>query len=161
HYQREAFVGWLEGLRRDGKTVFNPPEMVLWNLDKRYLFELAGKGVHVPRMRVVPNDLAAITAVYDEFGWEQAVIKPTVGASGHEVEGARGVALAGAGGRGRSPVIVQELLPELSQTGELSCVFFGGEFSHAFVKQPTAGEFRINSQYGGVIEAARPATAIV
>jgi glutathione synthase/RimK-type ligase-like ATP-grasp enzyme len=32
-------------------------------------------------------------------------------------------------------------------------VFFGGTFSHGLRRVPAAGEFRVNSQYGGRIEA--------
>ena len=45
--------------------------------------------------------------------------------------------------------MIQPFLPELVAEGELSLLFFGGRFSHAVNKTPRAGDFRIQSQYGG------------
>ncbi|MGQ2931762.1 MAG: ATP-grasp domain-containing protein, partial [Sphingopyxis sp.] len=33
--------------------------------------------------------------------------------------------------------------------GEFSLFFFDGKFSHAIVKRPAAGDFRVQEQYGG------------
>ena len=33
--------------------------------------------------------------------------------------------------------------------GEYSLFFFGGKFSHAIVKRPAAGDFRVQEQFGG------------
>ena len=49
-------------------------------------------------------------------------------------------------------VLVQEFLAEIAD-GELAGVFFDGVFSHALRRVPATGEFRINSQYGGRMEA--------
>jgi glutathione synthase/RimK-type ligase-like ATP-grasp enzyme len=38
--------------------------------------------------------------------------------------------------------------------GELAGVFFDGPFSHGLRRLPAPGEFRVNSQYGGRMEAA-------
>jgi glutathione synthase/RimK-type ligase-like ATP-grasp enzyme len=102
----------------------------------------------------------------DEQGWQRAVLKPSVGASGHNVHllacedpiadllATSGLAAAGL------PVIVQEFVPEV-RGGELAFVFFDGDFSHVFRRRPAEGEFRVNSQYQGVAEPAEtPAEAV-
>jgi glutathione synthase/RimK-type ligase-like ATP-grasp enzyme len=88
------------------------------------------------------------------LGLEEAVIKPAIGASGHEVTIVRRGALVGGGAAAwtsRTPVVVQEVMPEVGRDGEVSCVFFDGDFSHAALKRPREGEFRVNSQYGGEV----------
>jgi len=165
HYELGAFLYWLNDLEDRHSTVYNPPEVVAWNADKRYLLDLAARGVRVPITRIVPNDRDAIIQVFDELGWRQAVIKPSVGASGYEVELARRADILQLHARQRwttrSPVIVQEFLPQLQQTGELSFVFFDGAFSHALLRRPIAGEFRINSRYGGeTFPVVVPQTAV-
>lgn len=156
HYDPEAFVAWVEGLKSVPIPVLNPPDLVLWNVNKHYLLNLGARGVAIPRSRIVANDAMGIAAVFDEFGWKQAIIKPTVGASGHDVELISRQALDAPGDTQpwtrRNRVLVQEYLPEVSQSGEISCVFFDGEFSHALLRHPAAGDFRVNSRYGGATE---------
>lgn len=161
HRTPERFAAWLDDLEGRGVRLFNPPALVRWNLDKRYLLDLAARGVRLPQTRVVPDTAATITHVLDAFGWEQAVVKPTVGASGHGVRLVRREDLAAhTDGAAGSLVIVQEYMPELATGGELSCVFFNGEYSHAIMKRPQAGEFRINSQYGGVASRFDPPAGV-
>jgi glutathione synthase/RimK-type ligase-like ATP-grasp enzyme len=51
--------------------------------------------------------------------------------------------------RGR-PMIVQPLIEEIAKTGEFSLMLFDGQFSHAVVKRPKAGDFRVQEYHGGV-----------
>ena len=44
-------------------------------------------------------------------------------------------------------------MPEIQEHGELSLLFFGAKFSHAVLKKPIAGEFRVQSQFGGSYRA--------
>ena len=164
HHEPEAFVAWLERLQRGGTQVFNPVDLVRWNLDKRYLLDLAARGVVLPRMRVVAPEASAVMQVMAAAGWEQAVLKPAVGASGHLVQLVRreapADALDGLDPAAGRPYLLQEFIPEV-RAGELACVFFEGEFSHAFARVPPAEEFRVNSQYGGRTEAREVPTMVV
>jgi hypothetical protein len=43
----DAFSAWLD--RVSSQTILlNPPATLRWNMDKRYLFELKDRGVHIP-----------------------------------------------------------------------------------------------------------------
>jgi glutathione synthase/RimK-type ligase-like ATP-grasp enzyme len=53
-------------------------------------------------------------------------------------------------------VMVQPFLETLALDGELSLVFLGGEFSHAVLKRAAAGEFRVQSRYGGTVTRVDP-----
>ncbi|HZQ34843.1 MAG TPA: hypothetical protein VFD32_02845, partial [Dehalococcoidia bacterium] len=86
HHTPEAFAAWLGGQEAQGTTVFNQPALVRWNLDKRYLLDLAAKGAATPITRIVPPSAQAIGGVLDAEGWGRAVLKPSVGASGHNVQ---------------------------------------------------------------------------
>lgn len=81
------------------------------------------------------------------------MIKPAVSAGAHRTERFDGLdeaarrhlaELASAG-----DVLVQPLL-DLSQHGERSLVFLGGEYSHTVRKTPRAGDFRVQVNHGGV-----------
>jgi glutathione synthase/RimK-type ligase-like ATP-grasp enzyme len=156
HQALGEYRGWLD--RLDATRVFNAPDLVRWNLDKAYLTELAARGAPVPRCTIVEADAALVADALERMSLTHAVIKPTVGASGVGVERvARGrevEALDRVCAVTRSPrLLVQELVPEVA-AGEIAGVFFAGAFSHGLRRVPAAGEFRVNSQYGGRMEAA-------
>lgn len=155
----EAFRAWAEEMAANTR-LFNSIELVRWNLRKDYVGTLAAAGVAVPGTRIVARDVAAITRVFDETGWRQAVVKPVTGASGHSVELLTREAVAGAAPRlAGDAVLVQEFLPEIA-LGELSLVYFDGAFSHAVRKRPAAGEFRVNSRFGATRAAEMPSPGV-
>lgn len=164
HYDLANFMAWLDRLAKAGLPVYNPVELVRWNLEKGYLLDLQAKGVTIPVTEVLSAGGDPQT-LYAKQGWERAVIKPLAGASGHLVERVAVADLAAWQARVRTQRaadtwLVQEFLPEIA-AGEWSLVFFDGAFSHAIVKRPQAGEFRINSQYQGQITRATPAPAVL
>jgi glutathione synthase/RimK-type ligase-like ATP-grasp enzyme len=96
------------------------------------------------------RELPALAA---ERGWDEVIVKPEVSA------GARGTHLlrrgelarfADEGARGEGRLMVQPFLREVPEAGELSLLFFGGEFSHAVVKHPAPGDFRVQESHGGL-----------
>ena len=54
--------------------------------------------------------------------------------------------------------MVQAFLPSVTCEGEYSFLYFGGNFSHALVKRPKDGDYRIQSIYGGTEETYTPTT---
>jgi glutathione synthase/RimK-type ligase-like ATP-grasp enzyme len=155
----DAFRDWTEAMAT-ATRLFNPIDLVRWNLRKDYVGKLAAAGVRVPQSHIVPCETAAIAKVLADAGWEQAVVKPASGASGYSVELIERATLpeqvAGLSDEARaSGVVVQEFLPEIAE-GELSLVYFDGVFSHAIRKRPPPGEFRSNSRYGPTRTAETP-----
>jgi len=57
------------------------------------------------------------------------------------------------------PAMIQPFLPAIQSEGELSFIFVDGQLSHALVKQPKAGDYRIQSLYGGRETALEPTPA--
>ena len=47
-------------------------------------------------------------------------------------------------------MIIQPLMEGIATTGEFSLMLFDGEFSHAVVKRPKSGDFRVQPHLGGV-----------
>lgn len=158
----EEFLEWLQRLEKLEVPVWNPVRVLRWNSDKRYLAELERKGVAiVPTRWVRPEEAPLLPALMDEAGWDDVVLKPTVGAWGwrtHRVRRADAEraqplldqALAA------GPAMLQPFIREVATHGELSLVFLGGAFSHAVRKRPGPGEFRVHVEYGGSDEAAEP-----
>lgn len=154
-----AFEGWTETMAA-ATRLLNPIGLVRWNLRKDYVGKLAAAGIRVPQSHVVACEADAVAKVLADAGWDQAVVKPASGASGHSVELVKRATLlkqvAGLSDEARaSGVVVQEFLPEIAE-GELSLVYFDGVFSHAIRKRPPPGEFRSNSRYGPTRTAEAP-----
>ncbi len=158
HFDLAAFVAWLDRWERAGVRIWNPPALVRWNLTKQYLIDLAVSGVDVvPTARLAaPADLPSLLAAR---GWTRAVVKPLVSASAHdtmlvEPGGVATAVAALAEGRVRQPAIVQPFVEDIRTRGEWSLVFVEGALTHAVLKSPAAGEFRVQAAFGGVSAAA-------
>lgn len=129
------FLAWADAVQ--GATrLDNPAGLVRWNTDKRYLGELAGRGVPVvPTRFLAPGEAVALP------GRGQFVVKPTVSAGArdtaryaehhHDLAAGHIAALHAAG----STAMVQPYLSRIDE-GERALVFLGGVFSHAIRKGP-------------------------
>jgi hypothetical protein len=150
-YHREP-ARWFQSLdawEGVGLRFANPIATLRWNTNKDYLFDMAEVGV-----AIVPSRLAHmlthddVTAARAAFGCETLVIKPTI--SG----GADGTYRLGA----NDPIpfdvleremLIQPLMPAIASEGEFSLFYFSGTFSHAILKTPESGDFRVQEQFGG------------
>lgn len=164
HRQLDAYRAWLKALADASLPVANPVELILWNLEKAYLDQLAAAGIPVPAQRIVGCDLAEVRAAMTGAGWTRAVVKPLAGASGH------GVQLVDAARLDESwptlsqavaphRLVLQEFISEIRSEGQVSYIFFDGRLSHAVRLLPRRGEFRINSVYGPEVAVADPSPA--
>jgi glutathione synthase/RimK-type ligase-like ATP-grasp enzyme len=154
----DAFLSWVRATGA-ATRLLNPPGLLAWNLHKRYLAELAERGVPVvPTTHRGPGaSPAARVAALAVAG--DVVVKPAV--SG----GAKGtIRTAAASDAAREHLtallregdaLVQPYLPEV-EGGEVSLVLFAGELSHAVRKVPARGDFRVQSEFGGAVVAHDP-----
>lgn len=148
-YQRDVAVWYALLDRLAGLPVVNPVPVLRWNSDKAYLAELGAKGVAVvPTVEVAALDDASLAQARAALGVEEVVVKPAVsgGADGtHRVAPGAPIPTDALGQRR----LVQPLMPGILADGEYSLFFFGGAFSHAIVKRPASGDFRVQEQFGG------------
>lgn len=161
------FRSWLADLDASGATVVNPTTLLRWNMHKGYLAELAADGVAVvPTEVLVHGSSESLGEVLTRRGWTRAVVKPAVGASAREasvVDGGDPASLASAQAHVRrlvqaEDVLVQPFVPSIAADGEVSVIVIGGEITHAVVKRAAAGEWRVQSEFGGSAERV-PVTA--
>lgn len=164
HLAYPRFLQWLDELDAAGVRVHNSTAVARWNSDKRYMLELAERGVRVTPTRLVergaPGTLHDVLAA---TGWPQAVIKPAVSSSGYETWFMFAPADAAHETRfaeqlERMDMLVQEFAPGV-QAGELSFVFLGGQYSHTVLKRAAGSEFRVQVEHGGTVEAITPPAA--
>jgi glutathione synthase/RimK-type ligase-like ATP-grasp enzyme len=168
HEQPAAFLDWVRDAAR-ATRLWNPPGVVAWNAHKRYLLDLAARGVPIVPTRRLPAggpvDLAAILA---EEEWVDFVLKPAVGASSAGV--ARGSARELAAARAHAErllregdALLQPFVRSVAEEGEISVMFAGGRPTHAVRKVPRPGDHRANPALGARVErvTARPDTLAV
>lgn len=169
HVRHAEFTDWVRTLEGDGVTLLNVPPLLLWNADKRYLRDLEGEGVPVvpTAWSDVDDEEPALGAIARHHGWTgPLVVKPAVSASAHDTWATSALPSADderryAEARRRSRLLVQPFVPEVERDGEWSLVFLAGAFSHAVLKRPRAGDFRVQAEHGGSAERGSPPASLV
>lgn len=164
HRVPTMFTAWLAAMADSGRPLLNPADVVRDNIDKIYLQRLAAAGVAIPATRWVDRpDAATLTAILAEQGWASAVLKPRIAATAYgtfQIGADRLPSEDDLAPARSSGALVQEFIPEIS-AGEVSMVYAGGLFSHAVIRRASAGDFRVQSDFGGVVEAATPSDAVL
>jgi hypothetical protein len=153
-HRPEEFLAWV-GRVADVTLVANSPDVLRWNLDKRYLAALADAGVPtVPTTWLSPGtdlfsdaetEMEIAAALPLPAGPGEFVVKPTVSGGGFETaryrtgdrEAARQARLHVRRllGAGRTAMI-QPYQAAVDTHGEAGLIFLGGEYSHAIGKGP-------------------------
>ena len=130
--RHDEFLAWASSVPR----LLNPPDVVRWNTDKRYIAELGRHGVPMVPTTFLTRD-SLFVAPNREF-----VVKPVVSA------GSRDTARYGPGDGERAHahvrkllrtgrmVMVQPYVHGVDSHGETAIIAFGGVFSHCVCKGP-------------------------
>lgn len=171
HKNLEAFRAWARSVEAAGGRLHNPAAVVAWNSEKTYLKDLEASGIAiVPTRWIARGDGADLAAVLAEAGWPAVVVKPTISASAYRTwkqqlhQGAEhqhdlDSLLADSG------AMIQPLLEEVIADGEWSFLYFRREgrlaFSHAVLKKPASGDFRVQAELGGQTSAEMPPPALL
>ncbi len=157
---RAAFLAKLEAIAALGIAVCNAPDVVRWNIDKGYLAELAARGVAtIPTLLLDNPGRAEILAAFDHFSCDRVIAKRRVGAGAEGQFDFTRDAPPPPDWQMGHPALVQPFLPAIVDEGEHSLIFIDGQFSHGLIKRPAAGDYRVQSLYGGWDTAVTPAPA--
>jgi glutathione synthase/RimK-type ligase-like ATP-grasp enzyme len=149
---------WAEAVDRweaQGVRLRNPAGVLRWNADKSYLGRLAERGAPVPATLYAESVSAErLHEAARAFGTDRLVAKPRVSSTAWQtIRWSPGETLDG-GPEGAA--MIQPYLTEIERSGEVSMIFFGGEFSHAIAKRPRPGDFRVQPEFDGIIAPHRP-----
>lgn len=163
----DEFHDWLRRIEAERVPVHNDVRILRWNADKAYLRDLAARGVPViPTYWLGRGSAESLAAVHRATGWREIVVKPTVSGGAHRTW--RATLDGEPGGDARltamvedGAVMVQPLVEEIERDGEWSLVFFGGRYSHAVVKRPRTGDFRVQREHGGSLHSAQPTDPVI
>jgi len=147
YWDRQAeFLAALERIEA-ATRLFNPVALVRWNIHKTYLRDLEAKGARIiPTVWLDTVDAASAAAAFETLGADDLVFKRQVGAGAH---GQHRLSRGGPVPDMPHAMMVQPFLKSIQTEGEFSFIFVGGDFCHALVKRAVAGDYRIQSKYGG------------
>jgi len=167
HRQPRPFRQWLDQLQAQQVTLWNPAEIIRWNMHKKYLQELAAKGVVIPpTIWLEAESSANLFSLLNENRFAQAVIKPMISATAHQTY--RTAPATARADQARldeilrySGAMIQKFVDEITTTGEWSLIFFAGKFSHAVLKRAPAGDFRVQSDFGGTYHQHLPPPELI
>jgi hypothetical protein len=137
--RRDQFLAWA----RSAGRVANPPEVLEWSTDKRYLADLRAAGIAiVPTMIVEPGERFPMLE-------GEVVVKPVESVGARDTErydpetekdAARLATRIHASDRA---VMVQPYIRGVEARGETALIYLAGEFSHAIHKGPLLAPDRV------------------
>jgi glutathione synthase/RimK-type ligase-like ATP-grasp enzyme len=163
HLAPEKFLDWIAQLESAHIPILNPAPLIRWNAHKGYLRDLDTRGIPiVPTFW--PEQIAGPILLREklrELGWCKAVVKPRISATAYRTQlvtqedAATAQPLFDELHRG-SGVMLQKFMDSITTEGEWSLLFFGGKFSHAILKKPQPGDFRVQNDFGGTARRADP-----
>ncbi len=145
----------------EGQTkLFNRFKVLNWNSNKSYLDELEREGAPVISTLTVDRVTeSGVARAFEELGTDTLVIKPQVGGGAwRQVLYKKGDPFPNKNELPPEAAMIQAFLPSVTEEGEYSFLYFGGEFSHGLIKRPKKGDYRIQSLYGGTEETYEPSS---
>ena len=154
----DDFMAVLQTIDRSNAVLWNPLEVVRWNVRKTYLQELHDQGITIVPTRFVESPtMSQIREMFSFFSSDQIVIKPVVGANANDtfwlrpdagVEHLRSIETLYHG----RLALLQPFIQSVVEYGETSHIFFNGQHSHSVLKTPKVGDFRVQEEHGSRIQ---------
>jgi len=166
------FLEWAKKLEKS-KPVWNPYKVTAWNHHKGYIIDLKEAGVPVPPTIMIKQDSEQPLQHYiEDIDWEEIILKPTITGGSLGLQRFKKASLdaethfqtinktgitqtipaIGEFNLPPSDTLVQEYQPEIVKAGEVSLIYFGGEYSHSVIKRVKTGDFRAHPVWGASVE---------
>ncbi len=163
----EKFLSVLENITNSRARLENPVDIIRWNMNKEYLLDLESEGVLIPHtIKGIGINEKRIVDFFNALRSEEIIIKPTVSAnadntfrlnrSNYRVVLADLIKIFE-----KREYLVQPFRENVLREGEYSLFFFGGKLSHAIVKIPKLGDFRVQEEHGGIISGIEPTQQLI
>lgn len=157
----DEFSAWLEIVKTKTQLV-NSYDLIQWNIDKHYLEDLQDKGVAiVPTEYVDTGSYRSIAEVCLERDWQDVVIKPAIAGGAFHTHKVLEFERADyeevfENLVAERDMLIQPFVPTISSRGEASLMVFNGKFTHAILKKPKQGDYRVQDDWGGTVHPYSP-----
>ncbi len=156
------FLEWIEKIKSLNKPVLNDLDTIKWNSSKNYLNEIKRKGFNViSGLELKKGESVSVSELLENLLADTLVVKPMVSGGAKNTLKLKKSEWNSYSEKIQSLVneedfLVQPFIPEVQEVGEYSLIFFNGEFSHAVLKTPASGDFRVQHYFGGEIKSILP-----
>lgn len=158
----EKFLKVLEKINNSSAHLENELELMKWDMNKKYLYDLERKGVRIVDTIWEKSFNPNIAYEYfEKLNTGEIIIKPNISANadntfrlskenlnGHLYEIEKIFA--------QRDFMVQPFMKNIINEGEYSLFYFNGEFSHAVLKTPKEKDFRVQEEHGGIFKSITP-----
>lgn len=166
HKYFTEFLSFLKFCDKNKIKVFNPINVLLWNLDKHYLDEFELNQIPtIPTVWTNPHSsISIIQSLIEKY--ETIIFKPSISAGSANTfkldknNFSKNISIISEV-MTQKKCMLQPYLNEIETEGELSLIYFEGKFSHAIVKKPKKGDFRTQDKFGGSIQTIVPSNSIL
>lgn len=160
-YRFQEFSNWLNRISKQTQLL-NSEAIIRWNLDKHYLTDLQKANVNIAETHFIEKGTqTTLSKLHSELHWEETVLKPCVSGT------ARHTYKLNTSNLSEYETIFQELInhegmmlqpfqKSIVTKGEISLVLFNGNFTHAVIKTAKKGDFRVQDDFGGMVQIYNP-----
>lgn len=162
------FLEVMEQIHSSSASLWNPLSIILDNVKKDYLIELARQGIYtVPTRLMTRDNYDSLSAVMLQENWDSIIVKPMISASGLNTFKVLQEQVESFNSRFKElldnfhSVLIQPFIPQINTSGEWSIIYFNGEYSHAVLKSPAINDFRVQEEYGGNTVPAKPSSELL
>lgn len=161
------FLKWIDKIKGLNIQVLNGLDTVLWNSSKSYLSEIKEKGYPViSGMQLNKGTKVVFELIQEAVKSNTWVIKPLVSGGAKNTLKIQSSDWLKYSGKVQDLVnqedfLVQPFIKEVQEIGEYSLIFFNAEFSHAVLKTPAKGDFRVQHYFGGEIKVIEPSSKMI
>jgi hypothetical protein len=163
-YQKDykKFIDVLEKINNSSAHLENNFELMKWNMNKKYLFDLEQDGI-----RIV-DTLWKNTFNFNEtqnsfylFKTKEIIVKPNISANADNTFRLTEEDLLNRKNElekifENREFMVQPFMENIVEEGEYSLFFFNGDFSHCVLKKPKENDFRVQEEHGGKFKRVVP-----
>lgn len=167
YFEKEnEFNLWLDQIEKLEIKTLNAIEIIKQNKHKFYLREMEKQGIRILPTVFIDKTNNLNLAELIPAHWKKAVIKPAFSAGSYltevfEVSKIQEISKKYKSIAAEKELLLQEFMPEIQTLGETSFIFFNKKFSHAVNKKPVAGDFRVQSQFGGEYNLIQPSQELI
>ena len=158
----EDFMACLQRIEASSAKLQNSLKIVEWNISKSYLKDLQNQGINiVPTLWFDYFSLAELQLGFIHFNTSEIVLKPLVSANADHTYRLTSENLKEQADQlkdvfGHREFMLQPFLTSIVDEGEYSLFYFAGHYSHSILKQPGAGDFRVQEEHGGQLKSIQP-----
>ena len=163
----EGFLSTLGRIDQSRALLVNDLALVHWSLAKTYLRDLEQRGADiVPSLWYDEMNPRVIQDAFERHGSDRIIVKPVVSTNATDTylltrERARALADDLARVFLNRPFVVQPFIDNILTDGEYSLFYFNRELSHATVKVPKKGDFRVQEEHGADLSSVTPDELLV